>query len=270
MNEDQTYRMQRAQLLFQTLRWIQEKQLWGLSLDDLVRYTHLGEWEVQHLFQEYLHKEPLMLINQLFDPSLIKATTAPQISLFDPTFELPEKKRNVWQFSWNTIQETPEEIHYAAYGHFLGTLFIAACDEGVVQVTFEDAEDGLERLRKSFPKSNLVPGATSIMDQVEQQLMSFFDSESNPEPLPLAVKGSPFQVSVWKKLTEVPMGSWKTYGDLALELGDPNASRAVGTAVGANPLALLIPCHRILHQTGKIGHFRWHSWRKQLLLAIEK
>lgn len=270
MNEDQTYRMQRAQLLFQTLRWVQEKQLWGLSLNDLAEHMNLGEWEVQHLFQEYLHKDPLLLINQFFDPSLIKATTAPQISLFDQAFALPEKKRKVGQFSWNIIQETPEEIAYTTYEHFLGTLFIATCNEGVVQVTFEDAEDGLQRLQKAFPKSNLIPGSSAMADLVEQQMISFFDPESTIKIISLAVKGSPFQVSVWKKLTEIPMGSWRTYGDLALELGDPNASRAVGTAVGANPLALLIPCHRVLHQTGKIGHFRWHSWRKQLLLAIEK
>jgi AraC family transcriptional regulator, regulatory protein of adaptative response / methylated-DNA-[protein]-cysteine methyltransferase len=103
-----------------------------------------------------------------------------------------------------------------------------------------------------------------------QTLMNYFVKSEELPVLPVAVKATPFQVSVWNELVRLKNGELTSYGVIAQSLGDLNASRAVGTAVGANPIALLVPCHRVIHNSGKIGNFRWGSWRKQLLLAIEK
>jgi AraC family transcriptional regulator of adaptative response/methylated-DNA-[protein]-cysteine methyltransferase len=87
--------------------------------------------------------------------------------------------------------------------------------------------------------------------------------------LSLHVKGTNFQLKVWRALLEIPVGSVTTYGDLAAAVGDPKASRAVGTAVGSNPVSYLIPCHRVIRSTGEIGGYAWGPDRKRAMLRYE-
>ena len=85
----------------------------------------------------------------------------------------------------------------------------------------------------------------------------------------LHIKGTPFQLKVWQALLNIPRGQLADYGTLAARIGHPKACRAVGTAVGSNPVAVLIPCHRVIRQTGMVGGYRWHRGRKIALLGKE-
>lgn len=270
METDFLYQFQRMELLFNTLKWMLDSQQIGISITELSKRLELGEWETQHLFQENLGKDPLRFVQDAFSPSLAQVQPA-QISIFD-LFE--EKNNEVKQAAFDLdIQILPSElgeISYSVFPYFLGTVFIASHEFGICQVTFEDTDAGLVRLKKMFPKVELKEEQNELNLLAYQALVNYFVKKEEIPVLPVSVKATPFQVSVWNELAALSKSELVTYGVIAEKLGDMNASRAVGTAVGANPIALLIPCHRVVHQSGKIGHFRWGSWRKRMLLAIEK
>lgn len=273
MEYDWSYLKQRSELLTSTLSWIVEKQQIGIQLSDLEAYLNLGTWEVQHLFQEYLGKEPLQLVNDLFSNRLFQTEQPAQFSLFDAE---DEKEKRIPMLSCNEMVQLhgmshePQRIAYASYPFFLGELFIASTDEGICQVTFNDSEDGLKALQKNYKNAELVEEENILQLSCYSVLSAYFLGEKPENPIPIVVKGSLFQLRVWKELIKVKPGTLINYGSIADELGDPDAARAVGSAVGSNPVALLIPCHRVINRSGKLGNFRWKSQRKHWLLAIEK
>lgn len=149
-----------------------------------------------------------------------------------------------------------------------GLLFLVSDDDGLVQMTFEeDADTALTAARVRFRDFNLVeqhmPWHASAGSAVGHRWTG--------EPaVPLVVRGTPFQRSVWRLLSELPSGMLTTYGALAEKLGDHRASRAVGTAIGANPWAGVIPCHRVVQGDGSLGGFAWGVGRKSAMLAWEQ
>lgn len=271
METDFSYQFQRMELLFNTLKWMLDSQQIGISITELSKRLELGEWETQHLFQENLGKDPLRFVQDAFSPSLAQVHQPAQISIFDLFEEKSDEVKPVtFDLDIQILQTEPAEIAYSIFPYFLGTVFIASNEFGICQVTFEDTDAGLTRLKKTFPKVELKEEQSELNLLAYQALVNYFVKKEEIPVLPVSVKATPFQVSVWNELSALPKSELVTYGVIAEKLGDLNASRAVGTAVGANPIALLIPCHRVVHQSGKIGHFRWGSWRKQILLAIEK
>ena len=98
----------------------------------------------------------------------------------------------------------------------------------------------------------------------------WLDGKRSTAPLPLDIHGTNFQLQVWRALLHIPDGTLVTYHDVAQAIGKPNASRAVGTAVGANPITLLIPCHRVIQSSGIIENYGWGTPRKRILIGIER
>ena len=146
-----------------------------------------------------------------------------------------------------------------------GSVLVANTAKGICFLSFADdpaAESA--RLRALFPNSELRNAATPMQAQALHTLQ-----HSPQQPIALHIKGTPFQLKVWQALLNIPCGQLADYGTLARRIGHPNACRAVGTAVGSNPVAVLIPCHRVIRQTGMIGGYRWHRGRKIALLGKE-
>ncbi|WP_169312060.1 methylated-DNA--[protein]-cysteine S-methyltransferase [Fluviicola taffensis] len=257
-------------LLFSTLKWMLDSQQIGITLEELSKRVDLGEWETQHLFQEYLGKDPIRFVQDAFSPSLAQVSRQAQLSIFDLFDDSLSDSKPSIDLDIHLLEEIPSEIQYSIFPYFLGSVFIASNESGICQLTFEDSEVGSIRLRRTFPKSTIREEKTALQELAYQTLMNYFVKTEDLPVLPIAVKATSFQVSVWNELAKLPNGELTSYGAIAQNLGDINASRAVGTAVGANPIAMLIPCHRVVHQSGKVGNFRWGSWRKQLLLGIEK
>lgn len=271
MEADFSYQSPRVDLLFKTLKWMLDSQQVGITIEELSKHLGLGEWEAQHLFQEYLGKDPIRFVKDAFSPSLARVDNQQaQISIFDSLDDSPEKSSGQIDLDIQIIEESPEEVYYSIFPYFLGNVFIASHESGICQVTFEDSEVGPIRLRKTFPKSTIKEERTALHELAYQALMGYFVKTDGIPVIPIAVKATPFQVTVWNLLQALGKSELTAYNELAIQLGDPNLSRAVGAAVGANPIALLIPCHRTVKQSGKIGSFRWGSWRKRIILAIEK
>lgn len=140
----------------------------------------------------------------------------------------------------------------------VGQLVVSANEKGITSVSFTDS-DTIEDLAPSSP----------LTDACIQQLEAYFNGDLKDFNLPLAPEGTPFQLRVWDALQSIPHGRTTSYGELALKLGDIKTTRAVGTANGSNPIAVIIPCHRVIGADGSLTGYAGGLWRKQWLLKHE-
>lgn len=146
-----------------------------------------------------------------------------------------------------------------------GSVLVANTDKGICFLSFaDDPAAERARLQALFPNAELRNAASQMQAQALHALQ-----QPPQQPLALHIKGTPFQLKVWQALLNIPRGQLADYGTLAARIGHPKACRAVGTAVGSNPVAVLIPCHRVIRQTGMVGGYRWHRGRKIALLGKE-
>ena len=152
----------------------------------------------------------------------------------------------------------------------MGRLLVAATDKGVCSVKLGNSDPELEEiLLAEFPSANHQPDGGHLAIWTAE-ILSYLDGENNGLDLPLDIQATAFQQQVWQMLRTIPYGETRTYQQVAQSLGKDDSSRAVGTACGANPVALVIPCHRVLRKDGGLGGYRWGLERKQSLLAMEQ
>jgi methylated-DNA-[protein]-cysteine S-methyltransferase len=149
-------------------------------------------------------------------------------------------------------------VHYAIMDSPLGSLTIASSDRGLVSVQF-----GL-----NMPADGVIDDAANR--KAVEQLQEYFEGKRTHFDLPLDVQGTPFQVSVWNELLKIPYGSTCSYIDIARSLGKPGAARAVGMANHENPIAVVIPCHRVVGSDGSLTGYAGGLHLKKQLLGIEK
>ena len=163
-----------------------------------------------------------------------------------------------------------EEIQYATGECFLGLVLIAVSEKGLCAVFFGDCSKTLiSELKKSFPKVILVDGDS----KTEDILLHVIEVVSNPIHklrVPLDLRGTPFQLQIWKALQEIPVGTTTTYTDIAKKVGKPKSVRAVGSACGSNLISVVIPCHRVIRKDRNLAGYRWLLERKSKLLQLEK
>lgn len=154
----------------------------------------------------------------------------------------------------------------------LGPMIVIADDEALYLLEFVDRrglQKEIERLLMQ-QKAVIVPGMTSPIDSIKQELAAYFAGMLQKFSTPIRIFGSTFQQSVWQQLQKIPYGQTRSYLEQAQALGKPTASRAVANANGANQLAIIIPCHRIITSSGDLGGYGGGVWRKQSLLHLEK
>lgn len=160
-------------------------------------------------------------------------------------------------------------IHFISGTSSLGTLLLASSAQGLCALLLGDDLTTLERdLAQRFPGQPTPQRDEGLMPALEQ-LLSYLDNPLAEFDLPLDLAGSVFQRRVWDALRQIPFGKTASYQQIAQQLGQPKAFRAVANACGANPLAVIVPCHRVLRQDGSLGGYRWGLERKRQLLERE-
>ena len=164
-------------------------------------------------------------------------------------------------------------IRYTTAASPLGRMLVATTDVGICSIAFgRDDKELVAELRKRFSKAQLVAakGNTGWLADA----VAFVTSQLGEHPLaatfPLDVRATAFQQRVWKALQAIPRGETRSYGSIARELGMPTAARAVGTAIGSNPVAVVVPCHRAIRSDGSLSGYHWGVERKRRLLEAEK
>lgn len=161
-------------------------------------------------------------------------------------------------------------LRFAIGSCTLGAVLVAASDKGVAAILLGDDDGALhEELRARFPQATLVPADPSFAELLAQ-VIAAVETPSGAPRLPLDVRGTAFQQKVWAALTEIPAGSTQSYAELARRIGQPTATRAVAAACAANPLAVVIPCHRVVRSDGSLSGYRWGTARKRALQKRER
>ena len=159
------------------------------------------------------------------------------------------------------------QINYSFAETPFGNIIVASTAKGICHLAFADDEkDALQKLKLQFPKAQF----RQVVDTIQQNALFIFTQDwKDLSKIKLHLKGTPFQIKVWEALLKIPMGDVSTYSGIANTINNPNASRAVGTAIGDNPVAFLIPCHRVIRSTGDFGQYHWGSIRKTAMIGWE-
>ncbi|MFW1858368.1 bifunctional transcriptional activator/DNA repair enzyme AdaA [Acinetobacter defluvii] len=276
--------MMQAQIQFERIRkaieYIQCNFKDQPNLDEVAKHIHLSPAHFQRLFTEWAGISPkkfLQYISLTHAKNLLKQ----ERSVFDATFETGLSSTSRLHELFVQIEGmTPAEYkngganlhieyHFAATP--FGEVLIASTAKGICAMNFvEQRELALQQLKAQFPnaaflvqKNDLQNSALAIFKLTEHEQV-----QALPQ-IKLHLKGTAFQLKVWEYLLKIPKGQLSSYGNIAELLGNPKASRAVGTAIGNNPVAFLIPCHRVIQATGVLGEYHWGKARKTAIIGWE-
>jgi AraC family transcriptional regulator of adaptative response/methylated-DNA-[protein]-cysteine methyltransferase len=265
------------QRIERAIRYLSENLERQPGLDDLAENLGLSPFHLQRLFRRFAGVTPKQFLQHLTVERAKDALDASQ-SVLEASLEAGLSSPARLHDHFVTLEAmTPGEYKAAGQGLEIrydttstpfGSIFVAQTPRGICALSFieGDGADELSALVNQWPAAN-VARDDSVAAQTAQRI---FEPGENAKPLHLVAAGTNFQVRVWRALLEIPFGSVRTYHQLAQALGDPNASRAVGNALAVNPIAYLIPCHRVILSTGAIGQYRWQPYRKRALLAWEQ
>ena len=161
-----------------------------------------------------------------------------------------------------------QRIGFCAFSSPLGAVLIAATAKGLCSVKLGDDDARLKRLlADEFSQAEL---RETDLPELRRKILGFIAGETSLGKLPIDIRGTVFQRRVWDELRRIPRGETRTYSEIARAIGAPDAVRAVGSACGANPVALVVPCHRAVRTDGGLGGYAWGLARKKRLLALEK
>ena len=171
-----------------------------------------------------------------------------------------------------TIEEFIEtkdlQLHYSFIQTPFGEIWVASTEKSVCLIWFtDDRNETITELSKRFPGASI----ENKEEDLHKDILHYFYPDNNKWPkINLQVQGSPFQLKVWKVLLQIPFGQVTNYKNIADQIEQPNASRAVGTAIGKNPIAYLIPCHRVVQTNGQLGGYMWGINRKSAIIKWEQ
>jgi AraC family transcriptional regulator of adaptative response/methylated-DNA-[protein]-cysteine methyltransferase len=183
-------------------------------------------------------------------------------------YETSETRLGMTPKRWRSGGEDTT-IRFAVGECSLGSILVAASHRGICAIALGDDPDALARdLQDRFPRANLTPGDPAF-ERTVAAVIAFVDAPQRGFHLPLDVRGTAFQERVWKALREIPAGETSTYTEVAARIGAPAAVRGVASACAANPVAVVIPCHRVISKDGKLSGYRWGIERKRALLDAE-
>ncbi|MFA9214928.1 MAG: methylated-DNA--[protein]-cysteine S-methyltransferase [Candidatus Methylacidiphilales bacterium] len=274
MKTSQTYHYDQ---IAQALKFLEINFKEQPSLEVVANHLNMSLFHFQRLFSDFAGVSPkkfLQFLNINYAKQMLKNE---QHTLFTAAFETGLSSTSRLHDLFVKIEGmTPAEykngaqnlaIYYQFNQSVFGQYLIASTQKGICFLMFNSSKiELLAALRQYFPNAIFQEKTTSFHQKAALVLNN--QNISN-QPLNLHLKGTDFQIKVWEALLKIPEGNFTTYGKLAENIGNAKASRAVGTAIGSNPIAFIIPCHRVIQSSGKFGQYRWGSERKAAILGWE-
>ena len=259
-------------LIERAIHYLEKHQRRQPTLKEIAKSVNLSEYHFQHLFTRWVGISPKRFL-QFLTKENAKRLLA-HSSLLDATYQSGlSSTGRLHDLLVHTEALTPGEIkrkganliiRYGSHPTPFGQAFIATTERGICRLSF-DIKNALNSLKLDLGN------ATIIRDVAHTQILisKIFSPKDDGTPLTLDLRGTNFQIQVWEALLRIPAGGLVAYNDIAATIGSPKASRAVGTAVGKNPVPLLIPCHRVIRATGEFGQYAFGSARKKAILGWE-
>jgi len=253
------------------------KNFWNQpSLEEISTAVHLSPFHFQRMFTDWAGISPKKFLKYI-SIEHAKILLTEDSTLFDAAIQTGLSGTGRLHDLFVTIEQmTPGEyksggtgltINYSFNKGEFGNYLIAATDKGVCNLLFceEERQQAYFELKSRWPKANLIEN-----ENIHHNLLKNFLSRSTtPELFKLHLKGTDFQLKVWEALLRIPEGHLASYGQIAKLIKQPAASRAVGTAIGQNPVGFIIPCHRIIKNGGEFGNYRWGVNRKAAMIGFE-
>jgi len=251
----------------------------SLSLEELAHVANLSPFYFQRLFKKIVGVTPKQYamekrVNRVRE-HLRKASTITR-AMYDAGFasssRFYEKATATLGMKPSAYKNGAQDVrlHFAIVPCFLGLVLVAATAQGICSIDFGDTVEVLkENLRRRFPKAVFLSPDPDFTAMVAKVLAFLEDPHRGRLDLPLDVQGTAFQRRVWLALQEIPPGGTVSYANIASRVGKPKAARAVARACASNPVAVAIPCHRVVRGNGQLGGYRWGLDRKRVLLERE-
>ena len=247
------------------------------NLNEVAKKIHLSPFHFQRLFTEWAGTSPKKFLQFASVEYAKKILKENQATLFEAAYETGlSGTSRLHDLFINIEGMTPAEyksggknlaINYSFAESPFGNIIAGATLKGICYLAFaEDQSVAFTTMQQHFPNASF----RQIIDLIQQNALYIFRHDwSKLHQIKLHLKGTNFQLKVWEALLKIPPGQLTTYGKIASHIDKPSASRAVGTAIGSNPVAFLIPCHRVIQATGTFGGYRWGSTRKTAIIGWE-
>jgi len=260
------------------IRYIRENFDVQPTLDEIASNVHLSPYHFHRMFTEWAGTTPkkfLKYVTAGYAKEVLKENR--QISLFDVAEKVGLSGTGRLHDLFVSIEGmTPAEyrdrgsnleINYQFEDTRFGNVLVASTRRGICHLSFtEDRSSGIDNLKAQFPNAEY----HQQTDPYQGRALSIFkENNGSAESIKLHLKGTDFQLKVWNALLNIPTGSLTTYGVIADQAGSAGASRAAGSAIGRNPVAYIIPCHRVIRSTGEISGYRWGRDRKSAIIGWE-
>ena len=247
------------------------------GLEQIAEHVNLSPFHFQKMFTDWAGTTPKKFLQYISTEYAKKLLKENQASLFDAAFETGLSGTSRLHDMFVTFEGmTPAEyknggkslaINYSFAESPFGSLIVASTTKGVCYMAFEDdQEKAFDHLIRKFPNAAF---ARKLDINQQNALFIFQNDWGKLSQIKLHLKGTAFQLKVWESLLKIPMGRLSSYGAIAERIGFPGASRAVGTAIGSNPIAFLIPCHRVIQSSGTLGGYMWGNTRKTAIIGWE-
>lgn len=246
------------------------------SLEEISTAVNMTPFHFQRLFSEWAGVSPkkfLQYVSLRYAKNLLQRNT----TLMDVSHTIGfSSSSRLHDLFINIEGMTPGEfknggacltINYSFKESPFGNIIIASTNKGVCYIHFQNNESiAFRDLKACFPCA----AYHRTEDNYQKDALSIFQKNwSQIDQIKLHLRGTRFQIKVWESLLKIPTGGLSTYGDIAKKIGSPKAARAVGTAIGANPIAFLIPCHRVIQSNGKFGGYMWGANKKMAIIGWE-
>jgi AraC family transcriptional regulator of adaptative response/methylated-DNA-[protein]-cysteine methyltransferase len=259
-------------------RFLNSSESETIKLADVARHVGISVFHLQRTFKSIMGISPRQyLAAQRFAnfKTRVKEGETVTNALYDAGFNSSSR---LYEQAASELGMTPAtygrggegaKISYTTVASPLGRLLVAVTERGICAVKMADTDAQLEKdLRREYPAATIKRAAGALRNTV-QTVLSHLTKEPKQD-LPLDIRATAFQRQVWEKLRSIPYGQTLSYGAVAKALGKPGAVRAVGRACATNPVALVIPCHRVVREDASVGGYRWGLARKQKLLDRER
>lgn len=248
-----------------------------LTLYENTKNEHLNPSHFQQLFIDWVGVSPEKFMEYISVQNAQRILNNSQPTLFEPanktglsgTVRLHDLYVEIEPMTSDEYKNNGEQltVNFSFNESLFGEVLVASTYKGICYMGFsDDKQIAFSALEKRFPKADFI----QQIDDIQKNALQVYTQDwSKINKIKLHVKGTDFQLKVWEALLKIPMGNLTTYGNIAEIIQKPKAARAVGTAIGNNPIAFLIPCHRVIQASGVIGGYMWGTTRKRAIIGWE-
>lgn len=247
------------------------------NLEDVAQKVHLSPYHFQRMFTDWAGVSPKKFLQYISTEHAKKLLRERQATLSEASHQIGlSGSSRLHDLFINIEGMTPAEyknggenlaISYSFLATPFGEVIVASTPRGICHLAFHNGQlEALTELKSLYPNARF----TDEADPMHQDALSVISHDKvHPHEIKLHLKGSSFQLKVWEALVQIPCGQVSSYGQVANYINRPRAFRAVGTAVGDNPVAYIIPCHRVIQSSGILGQYHWGANRKAAMVGWE-